>query len=160
MAGTNAATFSGNVTNAGSMSSNGSTTFSGLKQQTIQLIGAFTSTASGITYFNGNVAPILNSNSSPTYVSVVINNTAGITASADWTVYGLFKVAAGAAFHGGSSTHHFHGPFVNEGIVTSAGTLNFIPAVAQTLSLGTALNSSGTLRFGGTGQISVRRQSG
>ncbi|GEO05907.1 hypothetical protein AAE02nite_35710 [Adhaeribacter aerolatus] len=154
-AGTHASTFSGNVTNTGSMSSNGSTTFSGLKQQTIQLLGTFTTTASGITYFNGNVAPILNSTSTPTYVSVVINNNAGITASADWTVFGLFKVVNGAAFHGGNSTHYFHGPFVNEGTVTSTGVLNFIPDAAQTLALGTTLNSSGTVRFGGNGQVTI-----
>ncbi|MCW2950801.1 MAG: hypothetical protein JWN41_1814, partial [Thermoleophilia bacterium] len=154
-AGSNMSTFSGNFTNAGAMSSDGITVFSGTKAQTIQLIGTLSSTAAGIVYFNGSVAPVLNSNSAPSFVSVIINNTAGISPSIDWTVYGLFKINSGAAFNGGSSTHTFYGNFINEGTVTSGGVLNFMPTEARTLTLGSTFTNTGTVRFGGSGLISL-----
>ncbi len=80
-------TVNADLINSGSLTSVGTTTFTGTQAQTIQLVNAITSTNSqGIINFNGTVSPILNSNSMPTYATVNINNTGGITASVDWKV--------------------------------------------------------------------------
>src|SRR5439155_4937021 len=83
----------GDLTNTGTLASSGTTTFSGTRAQTLQLLGAQISSSSGVINFNGSVAPVLNSTTSPQFVTVNINNTAGISPSVGWTVFGLFTIA-------------------------------------------------------------------
>ncbi|MES2891559.1 MAG: T9SS type A sorting domain-containing protein [Bacteroidota bacterium] len=154
--GSGVGTVNGDLINSGTLISTGTTTFSGTTVQTIRLLSPIQSTAAGIINFNGTVAPILNSTATPQYATVNINNTGGVTASVNWGVAIAFNVASGATFNGGVSTHYFHGSFVNNGIVTSAGTLNFSPTTAKTYTIaGTGFSSTGTVRFGGSAPIAV-----
>ncbi len=150
------ATLDGDLLNSGSMTSSGVVTFTGTRVQTMQLLGALASTSSGVINFNGSVAPVMYSTSAPQFVTVNINNTAGISPSVGWTIYGPFIVASDSAFYAGSSEHDFHHAFINNGTVTSSGTLNFQPAVDTAVRLtGVAFESSGLVRFGGANQITL-----
>ncbi|MVT07637.1 T9SS type A sorting domain-containing protein [Chitinophaga tropicalis] len=154
--GSGLATLNGDLTNQGVLVSNGTTTFSGTAVQTIRFINAVTSNSSGIINFNGTVAPVLNSTSTPTYATLNINNTGGVTASVNWIVGVAFNISSGATFNGGPSTHTIFGSFTNNGTVTSSGTLNFTPFTPKTIQLaGTSFSSTGTVNFGGTGAITV-----
>ncbi|MBC9930578.1 hypothetical protein [Chitinophaga qingshengii] len=150
------ATVNGDLINNGSLVSNGVTTFTGTAVQTIRFVNALVSNSSGVINFNGSVSPVLNSTSSPTYATLNINNTAGVSASVGWTVLMAFNISSGATFNGGVSTHTISGSFTNNGTVTSSGTLNFTPSSAQTIQLtGTSFNSTGTVIFGGTAPITI-----
>ncbi|MGE7773225.1 hypothetical protein ACQKLP_00790 [Chitinophaga sp. NPDC101104] len=155
-AGGGTAIVNGDLTNSGSLVSNGTTTFSGTQLQTIRFINAVTSNSTGIINFNGNVAPVLNSTSRPSYATLNINNTAGVTASVGWDVFVAFNISSGATWNSGGGTHNIYGSFTNNGTVTSGGTINFLPAVPRTIQLsGTGFSSTGTVVFGGTGATSV-----
>ncbi|GAB4094070.1 T9SS type A sorting domain-containing protein [Flaviaesturariibacter terrae] len=159
-AGSGTAVLYGNLTNSGSLVSSGTTTFAGTQAQTIQLINAITSTSTGVINFNGTVAPTLNSTSTPTFATLNINNTGGISPSVNWTILGPFTIASGASFNGGVATHTIAGNFTNNGVVTSSGTLLFSPSTAKTANLGTnsggnTFSSTGTVQFGGTGALTV-----
>ncbi|SEL53795.1 hypothetical protein SAMN04488505_102494 [Chitinophaga rupis] len=154
--GSGQATINGDLTNNGSLISNGTTTFSGTSLQTIRFVNAVTSNSSGIINFNGSVSPVLNSTSSPSYATLNVNNTGGVTASVGWNVFVAFNISSGATFNGGASTHNIFGSFTNNGTVTSSGTLFFGPSSARTIKLtGTGFTSTGTVLFGGTGAIAV-----
>lgn len=159
-AGSGTAVLYGNLTNSGSLVSAGTTTFAGTQAQTLQLINAINSTSTGVINFNGTVAPTLNSTSTPTFATLNINNTGGITPSVNWNVLVAFNVAAGATFNTGTSTHTISGSFTNNGIVTGAGTLQFSPTSAKTAYLGANsasnyFSSTGTVNFGGSGALTV-----
>ncbi|HVI47043.1 MAG TPA: hypothetical protein VM802_19355 [Chitinophaga sp.] len=154
--GSGSATVNGDLINNGSLISNGVTTFSGLIQQTIRFVNAVVSNSSGVINFNGNVSPVLNSTSSPTYATLNVNNTAGVTASVGWIVLVAFNISSGATFNGGVSRHTISGSFTNNGTVTSSGTLNFNPSSPQNIVLrGTTFTSTGTVIFGGTAAMTV-----
>ena len=154
-AGSGTATVNGDLTNSGSLTSNGTTTFSGTALQTIRLLNAVVSNSSGIINFNGNVSPVLNSTSTPTFANLNINNTAGVNPSVGWTVLISFTVNSGAIFNGGPSTHIIAGAFTNNGTVTSTGIINFTPPSAVNVNLGSGFSSTGTVIFGGTGVITL-----
>ncbi|PZF72465.1 hypothetical protein [Taibaiella soli] len=155
-AGSGTATVSGNLTNSGTLTSTGTTIFSGTTAQTIRFLNAVVSNSSGIIYFNGNVSPILNSTSSPTYANLVINNTAGVNASVGWIVLTSFTVNNGGIFNGGVSNHTISGAFTNNGTVTSSGNMNFNPSTAVTVNFGsTGFSSTGAVILGGTGQMTL-----
>ncbi|MEO8148607.1 MAG: T9SS type A sorting domain-containing protein [Bacteroidia bacterium] len=150
----------GDLTNKGSLTSNGAATFTGTRLQTIRLINSISSSSTGVINFNGTVSPVLNSTSSPAFATVNINNTAGITASAPWSVYIACNIAAGATFDGGTLTHTFYGNFTNNGAVASSGELNFTPMApfssASTIKLdGVAFTSTGLVEFGGSVPITI-----
>ncbi|PSL34711.1 T9SS type A sorting domain-containing protein [Chitinophaga ginsengisoli] len=150
------ATLNGDLTNNGSLISNGVTTFSGTAVQTIRFINAVVSNSSGVINFNGTVPPVLNSTSTPTYATLNINNTGGVTASVGWRVLIAFNISSGATFNGGISTHTIFGSFTNNGTVTSSGSMNFTPTAAQTIQLtGTGFTSTGTVTFGGSAAMTV-----
>ncbi|SEW43646.1 hypothetical protein SAMN05428988_5598 [Chitinophaga sp. YR573] len=154
--GSGLATVSGDLTNSGSLTSNGTTTFTGTSVQTIRFLNAITSNSSGIINFNGNVSPVLNSTSTPTFATLNVNNTAGINPSVNWIIGVAFNISNGAIFNGGAPTHTILGSFTNNGTVTSSGTMNFIPGTTQTIKLaGTSFSSTGTVIFGGSGAITV-----
>ena len=148
-------TIDGDLLNSGTLISRGTTTFSGTRVQTLQLLGSLVSTASGVINFNGTVAPVLHSTVAPQFVTVNINNTAGITPSIGWTAFGGFVVGPGATFTAGDLTHTFYGPVVNYGTLTSSGTLDFRPSTNRTILLSGTFASTGTVRFGGSGQITL-----
>jgi fibronectin-binding autotransporter adhesin len=157
-AGSGNAVLYGNLTNSGSLTSNGSTTFAGTQVQTISLSNAITSTSTGVINFNGSVAPVLNSTSTPIFATLNINNTdpAGISPSVDWTIGVAFNIAAGATFNGGVSTHTIAGNFTNNGTVTSSGTMYFAPSYAATAALGNGtFSSSNKVNFGGSAALTV-----
>lgn len=158
--GSNSVSLDGDLTVNGSLISNGVATFTGTRVQTLQIVNAIISSSTGVINFNGTVAPVLNSNTSPSFATVNINNTAGITPSVPWTVYFSFNVAAGAAFHGSALTHTFYGNFVNNGTVTSSGEMKFIPAApfssGATIQLdGTSFVSTGKVTFGGSVPMTI-----
>lgn len=154
--GTGNATVNGDLTNSGSLISYGTTTFTGTTVQNISFYNALVSNSFGVINFNGNVSPVLNSTSAPTYATLNINNTAGVTASVGWNVFVAMNISSGATFNGGASTHTIYGSFTNNGTVTSSGILSFQPSTAKTLALtGTSFSSTGTVIFGGTGAITV-----
>ncbi|OQP64527.1 T9SS type A sorting domain-containing protein [Niastella populi] len=148
-------TVNGDLTNSGTLTSTGVTTFTGTTLQTIRLLGAMVTNSYGVINFNGNVSPVLNSTSAPTYANLNINNTAGINPSVNWTVLVSCTVGNGAAFNGGVSTHTMAGAFTNNGTVTSTGTLNFAPSSAVTVNLGSNFSSTGTVVFGGPGATTL-----
>ena len=149
-------TFNGDLTNNGTLVGNGTTTFTGTTVQTIRLVNALVSASTGIVNFNGNVSPILNSNSSPQFATLNINNTAGLNPTVGSTVFVALNINAGAILNAGNSTHTIFGSFTNAGTVTSTGTLNFTPATAKTIAFGNSgFSSDGIVNFGGTGQITI-----
>ena len=155
-AGSGIHTLNGDLVNNGSLTSSGTTTFSGTVVQTIQFVNAIVSVSTGVINFNGSVSPVLNSNSSPTYANLNINNTGGVTASVPWRIYGDLTVGAGATFNAGNFTDTISGNVTNNGTILSSGTLMFFPTTNVTLALGTnKLTSTGTLRFGGTGLLTI-----
>ncbi|TCJ14257.1 hypothetical protein EPD60_09650 [Flaviaesturariibacter flavus] len=159
-AGGGTAVLYGNLTNSGSLTSSGTTTFMGTQVQTIQLLNAINSTSTGIINFNGSVAPVLNSTTTPTYATLNINNTAGISPSVNWLVVVALNIGSGATFNGGASTHTILGNFTNNGVVTSTGGLVFAPRSSATVSLGAnttgnTFSSDGTVTFSGTGALTV-----
>lgn len=150
------ATISGNLTNNGTLIGNGTTTFSGTTVQTIRLVNALTSSSTGIVNFNGTISPILNSNSSPQFATLNINNTAGLYSNAGGTVYIALNVNTGAKLSIDNATYNIYGSFTNAGTVTSTGTINFVPVTPNTIALGgSGFSSDGTVNFGGTGQITL-----
>lgn len=158
--GSNDALLDGDLTNKGTLISNGTATFTGTRVQTFQLINAIASSSTGVINFNGTVAPVINSNSSPAFATVNINNTAGITPSVPWHVFVSFHVASGSAFHGGPLTHYFYGDFSNEGTVTSEGRLKFMPGAPYSASAeitldGASFISTGKVEFSGTAPITL-----
>jgi len=153
-----AVSLDGDLTNKGSLTSNGIATFTGNRLQTIQLITSLTSSSSGQIIFAGTVAPILNSSSNPQFATVKIYNTGGVTASVPWTVAIACLVGPGATFDGGALTHTFLGHFYNYGTVTSSGILNFSPIYFPStimLDNGTSFTSSGKVVFGGSMPLTI-----
>jgi len=154
--GSGAATVNGDLTNSGSLISNGVTTFTGTSLQTIRFLNAIVSNSSGVINFNGNVSPVLNSTSAPTFATLNVNNTAGINPSVGWTVLVAFNISSGASFNGGLSTHTIRGSFTNNGTVTSTGTLYFNPFSPQNITLrGTGFSSTGSVIFGGSAALAI-----
>ncbi|MBR9861555.1 T9SS type A sorting domain-containing protein [bacterium] len=158
--GSNTVSLDGNLTNRGSLTSNGIATFTGTRVQEISLQTAITSTSSGIINFNGTVSPNINSSSAPTFATVNINNTGGISPSQSWTIYGDFNIGSGATFNAGALTHNFYGDFDNQGSIYSSGKLNFVPgspySSAVTITMdGDSFNSSGEVEFGGSAEITL-----
>lgn len=156
--GTTTLTIVGNLSNNGTLSSAGVITFAGTQAQTIAMNAGFLST--GTVNFNGTVAPTFAGSSPPTFNTLNINNTAGISPTTGWVVNGVFTVASGAKFYGGAATHTFKGNFTNNGIITSSGVLKFEPTTPVTLTLlgspvGTSFTSTGTVEFGGTGALTI-----
>ncbi|MBI5214479.1 MAG: hypothetical protein HY960_01865, partial [Ignavibacteriae bacterium] len=146
--------FGGNFTNNGTFTNSSIVTFNGTSLQEISLNSGFNS--SGTVYFNGTIAPTFAGLTSPTLNNVTINNTGGILAATDWTVGGVFTVNAGASFDGGSRSHTFSGDFMNDGTVSSNGTITFNPSGSVTVKLlGTSFTNNGTTVFGGSGFISI-----
>ncbi|RYZ24371.1 MAG: T9SS type A sorting domain-containing protein [Chitinophagaceae bacterium] len=159
-AGSGLAVLYGNLSNSGSLTSNGTTTFMGTAVQTLQLLNAINSTSTGIINFNGSVAPVLNSTSTPTFATLNINNTAGVSPSVNWTIGVALNIAAGSSFKGGAATHTILGDFNNLGVVTSTGGLVFAPRSSATANLGAnsggnTFSSDGTVTFSGTGALTV-----
>jgi hypothetical protein len=154
-AGSGTATVNGDLTNSGSLTSTGTTTFTGTTLQTIHLQNAIVSNSSGIINFNGNVSPVLSSTSTPIFANLNVNNTAGVNPSVNWTIFTSFTIGSGGVFNGGNLTHTIVGSFTNNGTVTSSGTLTFSPTTAVTVNVGSGLSSTGTIRFAGSGAITM-----
>ncbi len=155
-AGSGVAMVNGDFTNAGFVSSSGTTTFAGTTAQNIRLVNAINSTSTGIVNFNGTISPVFNSTSTPTFATLNINNTAGISPSVNWIALVAFNVGSGASFNGGVYMHTFSGNFANSGTVTSSGTLNFNPSAAASIALsGTTFSSTGKVIIGGSGLLSI-----
>lgn len=147
-------TFNGDFTNSGVVSALGTTTFSGNVVQHFNLINAATTIALRVV-FNGTVSPVVNSTSAPQFGFITINNTGGINPTVGWTVLYSLTVGPGAVFNGGTSTHNFLGNLTNNGTITSNGILNFIPATAATVDLGTNFSSTDRVYFGGAGALTL-----
>ena len=147
-------TLNGDLINSGTLYNLGTTTFTGTKVQTLSLINAV-QTVALIVNFNGSFSPVLNSTSAPQFGYLNINNTGGVSPSVGWTVAYDFTVGAGATFNGGASTHNFMGNVTNNGTITSSGTLNFIPAAAAAINLGSNFTSTARVVFGGAGAITL-----
>ena len=147
-------TMNGDLINSGILYTLGTTTYTGHVVQTLSLINAVQTVAITVN-FNGSVSPVLNSTTAPLYGFLNINNTGGVDPSVDWTVLYAMTVGSGASFNGGISTHNFQGSVTNNGTITSNGTLNFIPATAATVNLGSGFSSTGIVNFGGAGAITL-----
>ncbi|RWW91626.1 fibronectin type III domain-containing protein, partial [Flavobacterium cerinum] len=147
-------TLNADLTNSGTLNTLGSTTFTGNVLQTLSLINAVSTVAMTVN-FNGSVSPVLNSTSPPQFGYLNINNTGGVNASVGWTILYTLTVGNGASFNAGTSTHNLQGALTNNGIITSAGTLNFIPTTTVTLNMGTNFSSTGLVVFGGAGAITL-----
>jgi hypothetical protein len=146
-------TIAGNLRNNGSMltSSGGMVTFYNTKADTLALNSGFVS--SGTVEFKGNTAPVLASTSSPTYQNIIINNSAGIAPTTNWTVNGNFTITSGK-FNGGSYSHTFKGDLTNNDSLVTTGALIFNPSGMVTLSFG-KFADTGLVTLGGTGAIGM-----
>lgn len=154
--GTTTSVVNNDLTNSGILSSNGIITFSGTRVQNLQFDNGINTGVNSIVNFNGTVAPLLTSTGPLTFSTVNINNTASVSPSVNWTSTVAFNINSGATFAGNSGTHTFTGSFTNNGVVTSAGTLNFSPSASQTITLaGTGFSNSGSVIFGGSGAITT-----
>ncbi len=147
-------TMNSDLINSGILNTVGTTTFTGTTVQTLSLINAVSTVALTVN-FNGTVAPVLNSTSTPQFGYLNINNTGGISPSVGWTVLYNMTVASGASFNGGPSTHTFTGSVTNNGNINSSGTLNFVPSGAATVNMGSNFSSTGTVIFGGSGLLTL-----
>ncbi|RYZ16946.1 MAG: hypothetical protein EOP49_51160, partial [Sphingobacteriales bacterium] len=147
-------TMNGDLTNSGILYTLGTTTFTGNVLQTLSLINAVQTVAVTVN-FNGTVSPVLNSTSAPQYAFLNINNTGGVNASVGYTIQNALTVGVGASFNGGGSSHTILGSLTNNGAISSEGTLNFTPATATTLNMGSNFTSTGRVVFGGTGAITL-----
>ena len=151
-----ATTFNGDLTNNGSLVGNGITTFTGTSVQTIRLVNALTSASNGVVNFNGNISPILNSNTAPSFATLNINNTAGVNPSVGSSVFVALNIGPGAKLNIANLVYNVYGSFTNAGTVTCKGTMNFLPAAAQTIALGsTGFSNDGIINFGGAGQMTI-----
>ena len=151
-----ATTFNGDLTNNGSLVGNGITTFTGTSVQNIRLVNALTSASNGVVNFNGNISPILNSNTSPRFATLNINNTGGVNPSVGSSVFVALNIGPGARLNVGNSVYNVYGSFTNAGTVTCIGTMNFLPTAAQTIALGSSgFSNDGIINFGGAGQMTV-----
>lgn len=157
--GSNTAILDGDLTNKGSLASNGILTFTGTKLQHISLLSAITGSSTAVINFNGTIAPSINSITAPSFATVNINNTAGITPSMPWSVTVAMNIGSGAVFHGGALTHTIYGDFSNNGTLTSTGKLYFNPgaysAAADIQLDGTSFSSTGEVEFGGTVPVTL-----
>ncbi|MBI5022326.1 MAG: hypothetical protein HZB59_12900, partial [Ignavibacteriales bacterium] len=154
--GTTTMILDGNITLSGTLYTDGIITVSGTRAQTIQISSPIVGTVNNVLNFNGTVRPSLNTNAAPTFGTVNINNTGGIVASANWSVYGPLTIAAASSFDGGYLTHTFYRSVNNQGILTSEGNLNFLPMSTSIIRLsGVAFNSRGRVTFGGTGSTTI-----
>jgi hypothetical protein len=153
--GSGTAIFNADLTNSGSLTSTGIATLSGTTQQTLRFINSFSAQSTGTVNFNGSISPILNFNITPSYGDLNINNTGGINCDVGWVIYGTMTVGAGAAFNGGNSSHNFYGNIVNNGAITSSGSLNLLPTAAATVNMGSTFSSSGLVNFGGGGEVTL-----
>ncbi len=140
----------GDFTNSGDLYLLGETIFTGTQLQTLSLINAVRTYAVTIT-FNGSVSPVLNSTSAPQFAILNVNNTGGVNPSIGWTIQSALNVGAGASFNCGPYTTNVAGNMTNNGIITTAGTFNFVPASTVSLNFGTGFTSTGTVVFGNTG---------
>ena len=147
-------TLNGDLLNSGDLYSLGTTTFTGNVAQTLSLINAVRTVALTVN-FNGSVPPVLISTSVPQFGFLNINNTGGVSPSVGWTVLYAMTVGTGASFNGGVSSHIINGSFVNNGTVTSTGTISFLPATSATINLGTNFSSTGRVYFGGAGAVTM-----
>ncbi|MFD2286308.1 hypothetical protein GJU39_00105 [Pedobacter petrophilus] len=139
--------------NRGTLITNGTTTFTGTKLQTLSLINA--TTVALTVNFNGTVSPALNSTSAPQFSTLNINNTGGVAPSVGWTIFSALNTGPGATFAAGGYTHNILGSLTNNGTITSSGTINFTPTTAVALNMGTTFTSTGTVAFGGSGAITL-----
>lgn len=158
--GSNDATIDGDLTNKGTLISNGTSTFTGTRVQNIQLLNAISSTSTGAITFNGTVPPVLNSTSTPNFATVNINNTGGIIASAPWNVAVALNIDASASFDDGGLEHKFFGDFTNNGAVVSSGKLVFSPgapySASGTITLdGGSFVSTGEVEFAGMASLNI-----
>lgn len=79
-----------------------------------------------------------------------------VTAASNITVNGNMNIGVSTTFNGGALTHTFNSGFTNNGTVTGSGTMNFIPATTQTITLaGTSFSNTGSVCFGGSGVITI-----
>lgn len=148
-------TSNGDLINEGVLHSSGIVTFSGTRVQTLRLLNAVSSNSTGVINFNGTVSPVLNSNTSPSYATVNINNTGGLVASQPWMVNVGMNIGSGANWDAGAFNHTLRGNFVNNGAVTSTGKLNFQSIYfPTTISLG-SLTATGEVEFGGTQSMTL-----
>lgn len=147
-------TMNGDLINSGTLYTLGTTTYTGNTLQTLSLINAVQTVAITVN-FNGSVAPLLNSTSSPQFGYLNINNTAGISPSVGWAVLFGLTVASGSSFNGGSHAHTIAGSLTNNGTITSSGSITFSPTTTTTVNLGSAFSSTGTVNFAGTGAMTV-----
>ncbi|MFD2513884.1 T9SS type A sorting domain-containing protein [Pontibacter locisalis] len=151
----------GDFKNSGMLFSNGKAKFLGGRKQTIQLLAPIIpyNEKAPTVEFAGVVSPTLNSTRSPEFADVIISNTAGVTASVGWGVAGIFTIMPSAKFFAGSYTHKLYSAFLNYGVFESSGILDFSTPYpfadapeAHPFRFG-SFTSTGTLKFGGTGQI-------
>lgn len=84
-----------------------------------------------------------------------INNTGGVNPSVGWTILYSLTVGSGASFNLGSSSHNIFGSVTNNGIITSSGTVSFLPTSNVTVNLGTNFSSTGRVYFGGSGVLTL-----
>ncbi|MEO7046928.1 MAG: hypothetical protein ABI091_16620, partial [Ferruginibacter sp.] len=150
------ATFNGDLTNNGTLIGNGITTFGGTSMQTIRLVNALVSASTGVVNFNGNVSPVLNSNTSPQFATLNVNNTAGIHSSVGGKIFVALNVNTGASLTVDNATYTIYGSLTNLGTVAGTGTIDFSPPTPKTIALGTSgFSNDGTVIFGGSGQITM-----
>jgi hypothetical protein len=155
LAGGTMQTFFGDFNDSGSFISAGVVTFAGTVPQLLDLNAGFSS--SGTLNFDGTTAPTFTGISAPILQNVNINNFGGVAPSTGWVITGDFMIASGAGFAGGPMTHVFNGSFLNDGGVSSSGTLIFGPTSAATIRLkGSSFLASGTVLFGGSAQITLQ----
>jgi hypothetical protein len=162
--GTGTVIFDGDITNKGTLLSEGICTLTGTRLQTLQFINALSSTSTGTVNFNGTISPLFAGNSPPVFGTLNINNTGGLSPNTPFTVYDACNIAAGCSFNGGPLVHTFYGNFTNYGSVTGigGGDFQFRPgapfSASATITLdavGGNFTSSGEVEFGGTAPITI-----
>lgn len=157
--GTNQKYYYGNVEATGTITDDGTATFMGTQPQQFRLAGNYSSPAqTGTVVFAGTNTPAIYTPATLTFNNYQVNNTQGFNNNNHLNITGTFTVANGSKWiNTGNTTVTLNSSLVNDGTITAGGNLVFTPANTTTLQMGTGsqFQSTGTVIFGGAGQITL-----
>ncbi|MES2649018.1 MAG: BNR-repeat neuraminidase N-terminal domain-containing protein [Bacteroidota bacterium] len=146
-------TILGNVANNGIITSSGTLNLLPTAAATLNL-GNFTST--GTVVFGGAGAITMAGGAANFYDVIVSNtNTAGLTPSADWNISRNLVINNGSTLHANTFNFTVGGNMTNNGRLDGDGRINLLPASAATANFGSNFYNTGTLVFGGFGQLDL-----
>ncbi|MFI5252739.1 MAG: beta strand repeat-containing protein [Bacteroidota bacterium] len=153
-AGGTTVTSSGTFIATGEYLGTGTLTFPGTAAQNLTFSSGFVMSSPGTVNFNGNVAPIINPSTAPTFFNLINSNTnaSGISFQSDFTANGMFTNSK--IFYGNTFTDSLNGGFTNTGTFNNDGLVVFYTgSTGQNIKLengiGNFFITTGIVQFSG-----------